>query len=47
MGVCGLHTPRAVTPADGGVIGRDCRNPDEEKFADASGKFPSSIQAAL
>ena len=46
MGVYGLHTP-GVTLADGGVIGRDCRNPDEEKFADASGKFPSSIQAAL
>src|ERR1700733_5791563 len=40
-----MHTPRAVMPAEGGVIGRGFRKRDEEKFARHLGLFPSSSKA--
>ena len=36
IGVYGLHTPRKSTLAEGGIIDRNFRKRDEEKFADGS-----------
>jgi hypothetical protein len=44
---CMDRTPRAVMPAEGGVIGRDFRKRDEEKFARHLGLLPNSSGAAL